>query len=161
MLTTDTGCASSLLMAGSAQSDGVLSSARANIYPARSRYLWHSGLGDITNRGSLLTAPEVPVRILMSGGQNPHQPMRADPTPRCRYSWCIAATPACQTYASSPLQMPAHATPLLCAGGRPTLVAVAPAYGCLSWTCYPTASSSSSSQKNINLPQCTTISHIQ
>ena len=77
--TTDTGYASSLLTAGSAQSGGGLSSARANIYPASSRYLWHSGLGDITNRGSLLTAPEVPVRILMSGGQNPHQPMRADP----------------------------------------------------------------------------------
>ena len=76
---TDTGCASSLLMAGSAQSDGVLSSARANIYPARSRYLWHSGLGDIINRGSLLTAPKVPARILMSGGQNQYQPMRADP----------------------------------------------------------------------------------
>ena len=77
--TTDTGCASSLLMAGSAQSDGVLSSARANIYPARSRYLWHSGLGDIINRGSLLTAPKVPARILTSGGQNQYQLMRADP----------------------------------------------------------------------------------
>ena len=77
--TTDTGYASSLLMAGSAQSGGGLSSARANIYPASSRYLRHSGLGDIINRGSLLTAPKVPVRILTSGGQNQYQPIRADP----------------------------------------------------------------------------------
>ena len=77
--TTDTGCASLLLTAGSAQSGSGLSSARADTYPASSRFLRHSGLGGITNRRLLLTAPKVPVRILTSGGQNQHQPMRADP----------------------------------------------------------------------------------
>ena len=77
--TTDTGCASSLLTAGSAQSGGVLSSARANTYPASGRFLQHSGLGGIINRRLLLTAPKVPVRILTSGGQNQPQPLRADP----------------------------------------------------------------------------------
>ena len=78
--TTDsTDCGPLLLTAGSAQSCGVLSSARADAYPASGCFLQRPGLGSINHQGLLLTAPEVPVRILTSDGQNRMQPLRADP----------------------------------------------------------------------------------
>ena len=67
--TTDTGYASSLLTAGSAQSGSGLSSARADIYPASSRFLRHSGLGGIINQRFFLQRPRFPPGYLRPAGR--------------------------------------------------------------------------------------------
>ena len=78
--TTDsTDCGPLLLTAGSAQSCGVLSSARADAYPASGCFLQRPGLESINNQGLLLTAPKDHVRVLTPNVKSPMPILRADP----------------------------------------------------------------------------------